>query len=75
LEIWNASNAAHRAAIERFWAEAITRAHAAGAVRTIVLDEVTSSGTLGYLLGTLTVRIPHGPELTGGGTHPVFRAG
>jgi ketosteroid isomerase-like protein len=30
-----------RAAIERFWAEAISRARAAGAVRTIRLDEVT----------------------------------
>lgn len=32
-----------RAAIEQFWRHAIGRAQAAGAVRTISLDEVTSS--------------------------------
>lgn len=53
-----------RAGIERFWVSAIARARAAGAVRTIALDEVNSSGTLGYVLGTVTVRIPHGPALT-----------
>ncbi len=53
-----------RPAIERFWALAISRAHAAGAVRTITLDEVTSSGRLGYMLGTVTVTLPQGAELT-----------
>ena len=52
-----------RAAIEQFWRHAIGRARDAGAVRTISLDEVTSSGSLGYALGTVTVRIPHGPQL------------
>jgi ketosteroid isomerase-like protein len=60
----NAPLISGRADIERFWAEAIARARVAGAVRTIALDEVTSSGALGYVLGTVTVRIPHGPELT-----------
>ena len=36
-----------RDAIERFWREAISRARAAAAERTIRLDEVTSSGDLG----------------------------
>jgi uncharacterized protein (TIGR02246 family) len=53
-----------RAAIEQFWRHAIERARSAGAVRTISLDEVTSSGGLGYALGTVTVRIPNGPRLT-----------
>ena len=52
-----------RATIEQFWRHAIERARVAGAIRTIRLDEVTSSGSLGYVLGTVTVRIPHGPEL------------
>ncbi|HEY3651365.1 MAG TPA: hypothetical protein VGL33_25595 [Streptosporangiaceae bacterium] len=52
------------AAFERFWREAISRARAAGALRTIRLDEVTSSGDLGYALGVVVVRIPGGPELT-----------
>ena len=52
-----------RDAIERFWREAIWRARAADALRTIRLDEVTSSGDLGYALGVV-VRIPSGPELT-----------
>jgi uncharacterized protein (TIGR02246 family) len=52
-----------RDAIERFWREAIGRARAASAVRTIKLDEVISSGNLGYALGTVAVRIPAGPEL------------
>jgi uncharacterized protein (TIGR02246 family) len=50
--------------IERFWREAISRARAADALRTIRLDEVTSSGDLGYALGVVVVRIPSGPELT-----------
>lgn len=53
-----------RAAIEQFWRHAIGRAQAAGAVRTISLDEVTSSGSLGYALGTVTVRIPPGRQIT-----------
>jgi uncharacterized protein (TIGR02246 family) len=53
-----------RDAIERFWREAISRARAADAVRTIRLDEVTSSGDLGYALGIVVVRIPSGPDLT-----------
>ena len=48
----------------RFWREAISRARAAGAVRTIRLDEVTSSGDIGYALGAVVVRIPSGPERT-----------
>jgi ketosteroid isomerase-like protein len=36
----------------------------ADALRTIRLDEVTSSGNLGYALGVVVVRIPSGPELT-----------
>lgn len=47
-----------RAAIEQFWTHAIGRAQAAGAVRTISVDEVTSSGSLAYLIGTVTVRVP-----------------
>jgi uncharacterized protein (TIGR02246 family) len=53
-----------RAAIEQFWGHAIERARAAGAVRTISVDEVTSSGDLGYALGTVVVRIPPGRLLT-----------
>lgn len=53
-----------RAAIEQFWRHAIQRAQAAGAARTISLDKVVSSGSLGYALGTVTVRIPQGPQLT-----------
>jgi len=53
-----------RDAIERFWQEAISRARSADAVRMIRLDEVTSSGDLGYALGVVVVRIPSGPELT-----------
>jgi uncharacterized protein (TIGR02246 family) len=53
-----------RDAIEQFWREAISRARAASAVRTIKLDEVISSGDLGYALGTVVVRIPAGRELT-----------
>ena len=52
-----------RDAIERFWREATSRARAADALRTIRLDEVTSSGDLGYALGVVVVRIPSGPEL------------
>jgi uncharacterized protein (TIGR02246 family) len=53
-----------RAAIERFWSHAIERAQAARAVRTISLDEVTSSGNLGYALGTVVVLIPPGRQVT-----------
>jgi uncharacterized protein (TIGR02246 family) len=53
-----------RSAIERFWRHAIDRAQAAGAVRTIGVDEVVSSGSLWYALGTVTVRIPDGPRMT-----------
>jgi uncharacterized protein (TIGR02246 family) len=53
-----------RAAIEQFWRHAIERARAAHAVRTIGLDETTSSGDLGYALGTVVVQIPHGPRMT-----------
>jgi uncharacterized protein (TIGR02246 family) len=53
-----------RDAIERFWREAIGRAQAASAVRTIKLDEVISADDLGYALGTVVVRIPAGRELT-----------
>jgi uncharacterized protein (TIGR02246 family) len=53
-----------RAAIEQFWRHAIERAQAAGAIRTVSLEEITSSGSLGYALGTVTVRIPQGPQLT-----------
>jgi uncharacterized protein (TIGR02246 family) len=52
-----------RATIETFWRLAIDRATAAGAVRTIDTDEVVSAGDLGYVLGTVTVRIPGGPTL------------
>jgi len=40
------------------------RARAADAERTIRLDEVTSSGDLGYALGVVVVRIPSGRELS-----------
>jgi uncharacterized protein (TIGR02246 family) len=53
-----------RAAIEQFWYHAIERVRAAGAIRTISLDGVISSGDLGYALGTVTVRIPHGRQMT-----------
>jgi uncharacterized protein (TIGR02246 family) len=53
-----------RPAIEQFWHRAIERARAAGAVRTISLDEVTSSGGLGYALGSVAVRIPGGRQVT-----------
>jgi ketosteroid isomerase-like protein len=52
-----------RPAIEQFWRAAIGRARIAGAARTIGLDDVISSGSLGYTLGTVTVRIPDGPTL------------
>jgi uncharacterized protein (TIGR02246 family) len=60
----NADLVRGRGAIERFWREAIDRARAASAVRTISLHEVTSSGDLGYALGTVVIRIPSGRELT-----------
>jgi uncharacterized protein (TIGR02246 family) len=53
-----------RAAVEQFWRRAIEQARAARAVRTITLDQVTSSGSLGYALGTVAVRIPAGGQLT-----------
>ena len=52
-----------RPTIERFWRAAIGRARVAGAVRTVGLDDVITSGSLGYTLGTVTVRIPDGPTL------------
>jgi ketosteroid isomerase-like protein len=60
----NAPLVTGRPAIEQFWALAISRARAAGAARTITLDEVTSSGGLGYVLGTVTVTLSQGAELT-----------
>lgn len=53
-----------RAAIKQFWQHAIARARAADAIRTISLDEVTSSADLGYALGTVVVRIPQGRQIT-----------
>jgi uncharacterized protein (TIGR02246 family) len=53
-----------RDAIEGFWREAIRRARAADAVRTIRLAEVTSAGDLGYALGVVVVRIPDGREVS-----------
>jgi ketosteroid isomerase-like protein len=53
-----------RDAIERFWREATSRARAADALRTIRLDEVTSSGDLGCAPGVVVVRIPSGPKLS-----------
>jgi ketosteroid isomerase-like protein len=52
-----------RPAIEQFWRAAIGLARVAGAVRTIGLDDVITSGSLGYTLGTVTVRIQDGPTL------------
>lgn len=46
------------AAIREFWDAAITRALAAGAQRTIRLDESHSSGGLGYALCSVMVQIP-----------------
>ena len=46
------------AAIAEFWRAAIGRAVAAGARRTIVVHESSSSGDLGYALCTVTVEIP-----------------
>ena len=51
-------------AIGRFWREAIARASAAGARRTIHLHESHSSGELGYALCTVTVQMPPGPDVT-----------
>ncbi len=53
-----------RTAIEQFWRHAIERARTANASRTISLDEVTTSGDLGYALGTVVVTIPPGREVT-----------
>jgi ketosteroid isomerase-like protein len=51
-------------AIGRFWREAIARASAAGARRTIHLHESHSSGELGYALCTVTVQMPPDPDVT-----------
>ena len=51
-------------AISRFWREAIARASAAGARRTIHLHESHFSGELGYALCTVTVQVPPGPDVT-----------
>ena len=51
-------------AIGRFWREAIARASAAGARRTIRLHESHSSGELGYALCTVTVQMPPDPDVT-----------
>ena len=50
-----------RDAIERFWRAACDRARAARARRSVRLQEVTSSGDLGYALGTVVIDIPGGP--------------
>src|SRR2546421_12731111 len=47
-----------RDAIERFWREALGRAPAASAVRTIKLGEGISARDLGYALGTVVGRVP-----------------
>jgi uncharacterized protein (TIGR02246 family) len=60
----NAPLISGRAAIELFWSHAIERARAAGAVRTISLDEVRCSGDLGYALGTVMVAIPDERKLS-----------
>lgn len=60
----NAPLISGRATIEQFWRTAIERARAANAIRTIHPDEVTTSGDLGYALGTVTVTIPDGRLLT-----------
>jgi ketosteroid isomerase-like protein len=46
--------------IERFWQHAMDSARAAGARRTIQLQEATSSGDLGYALSAVTVEVPNG---------------
>lgn len=51
-------------AIGRFWREAISRASAAGARRTIALHESHSPGELRYALCTVTVQRPQGPDVT-----------
>jgi ketosteroid isomerase-like protein len=60
----NAPLISGRATIEQFWRTAIERARAANATRTIRPAEVTTSGDLGYALGTVTVTIPDGRLLT-----------
>jgi uncharacterized protein (TIGR02246 family) len=52
-----------REAIERFWRAACDQARAAQARRSVRLQEVTSSGDLGYALGTVVIEIP-GREIT-----------
>ncbi len=49
-----------RDAIERFWRAACDQARAARARRSISLQEVTSSGDLGYALGTVAIQVPAG---------------
>jgi uncharacterized protein (TIGR02246 family) len=51
-----------RSAIEQFWRAVCTGAHAAKVKRTIHLEEVTTSGDLGYVLGTVNVHIPQNGE-------------
>ena len=46
-----------RTAIEQFWRIACVGVRAVKASRNITLQEVTTSGKLGYGLGTVTVRI------------------
>ena len=69
-----------RVAIEEFWRGACAGASAANARRTISLDEVTSSGDLGYALGTVTVLVPGqgvpdqgGQEQSGQGQEITFK--
>jgi ketosteroid isomerase-like protein len=45
-------------AIGQFWRAAISQAQAAGARRTIALQESHSSGDLGYAVSTVTVEVP-----------------
>src|SRR5690349_20082253 len=47
-----------RSGIEQFWRAAIETATAAKARRTINLHQLTSSGDLGYALGTVVLQIP-----------------
>jgi uncharacterized protein (TIGR02246 family) len=49
-----------RAAIEQFWRAACDQAKTAHARRSVHLQEVTSSGDLGYALGTVVIQVPAG---------------
>ena len=51
-----------REAIEQFWRAACGQARAAHARRSVNLQEVTSSGDLGYALGTVVIQIPAGGQ-------------